>query len=403
MSNGYDAMKPTQGPHGAGSTILTRPDDAPPLWGQETEQLFPDFAIIAPLASGAMSRVYHVMDRVTEEHFALKEAPMALGYASSLRERMEREWNVMRTLRHKHVVRGFELRLTERCFYLVMELVQGTSLQQLVTASGPLNPEVAANYTRQAAEGLLAAHNMGIVHRDVKPSNLLCDSDGLVKVIDFGMAWIDRPDEPSITLLHNDTLLGTVDYMAPEQATSCHYVDARADIYALGCTLYFMLTGHAPFATGSIATRLLRHRTERAESIGQLRPEVPQSLVDLCEKMMEKSPDDRFASMDEVVVALESWLKEQNPSKDDEPISLEMADEPNNEPEQELTPVERQKREVQQLLACLDSSLREGTPDRPVSMGVAVLLSTLRDHIEALLAGSSGPVGAKIPEAPQIP
>ncbi len=394
-------MKPTQGPHAAGSTVLTRPEDAPLLWGHETELLFPDFAIIAPLASGAMSRVYHVMDRVTEEHFALKEAPLAPGYASSLRERMEREWNVLRTLRHKHIVRGFELRLTERCFYLVMELVQGTSLQQLVTASGPLNPVVAADYTRQAAEGLLAAHATGIVHRDVKPSNLLCDSDGLVKVIDFGMAWIDRPDEASITLLHNDTLLGTVDYMAPEQATSCHYVDARADIYALGCTLYFMLTGHAPFAAGSIATRLLRHRTERAESIGHLRPAVPQSLVDLCEKMMEKSPDDRFSTMAEVVAALETWLKEQNPSQDDEePISLEMADEPDEGPAADLTPVERQRREVQQLLACLDSSLREASPDRPVSLGVAVLLSTLRDHIEVLLAGS---VGAKIPEAPPIP
>jgi hypothetical protein len=159
--------------------------------------------------------------------------------------------------------------------------------------------------------------------------------------------------------------------------------------------MYFLLTGHAPFATGSIAARLLKHRTERPVDIAELRTEVPKSLIDLCERMMEKSPEDRFASMADVVAALQIWRATQHhesrfgdrvPSQvllpADAVRPLPAASAPAANPEEAAG---QERREVQQLLSCLDHSMRVRSPDVPVSTGTAILLSSLRDHIDALL------------------
>jgi serine/threonine-protein kinase len=169
-----------------------------------------------------------------------------------------------------------------------MEYVEGRDLQTIVQEEGPLDFARAANYTRQAAEGLEHAHQAGLIHRDVKPANLLIDQNNVVKVLDLGLARFSREDESSLTLAYQENVLGTADYLAPEQAVDSHGVDARADIYSLGCTLYFLLTGHPPFPEGTLPQRLLAHQRTPPPDVRADRPEAPEDLVAICTKMMAK-------------------------------------------------------------------------------------------------------------------
>ncbi len=179
----------------------------------------------------------------------------------------------------------------------------------MVRRQGALGFEVAANYVIQAARGLQHAHDAGLIHRDVKPGNLLVDNKGVVKVLDLGLALFSDDGKESVTLMHNENVLGTADYLAPEQALSSHDVDSRADIYGLGCTLYFLLTGHPPFPEGSLAQRIAKHQTKMPADIRADRPDCPDDLADLCIKMIQKAPQHRFQTMAEVADQLESWLE----------------------------------------------------------------------------------------------
>ncbi len=290
------------------ATVLTHDMPHGPPGPEEAELLLPEFAILAPLASGAMSRVYTAIHRVSRERFALKVMRIDPGLATSLRRRMELESRVLRTVEHPNVAKGFGFGVLGTTFYVVMELIHGTSLKRLVDEDGPLEPRSASEYIRQAAAGLASAHAEGIVHRDIKPSNLLLDRSGLVKVIDFGMARVDWPDQSSITLDYGDTLLGTVDFMAPEQAASCHDVDPRSDLYALGCTLYYLLSGRPPFPDGTMGERLVKHCYVEPKSLADLRADLPAGLIKICQRMMAKQPDDRYQTALEVRDALDRWL-----------------------------------------------------------------------------------------------
>jgi len=149
------------------------------------------------------------------------------------------------------------------------------------------------------------------VHRDIKPGNLLVDNKGVVRLLDLGLARFFRDTETeSLTIKHDEKVLGTADYLAPEQAVDSHAVDERADIYSLGCTLYFSLMGHPPFTDGTLVQRLLAHQTKSPPPIRKQRPDVPESLVAIVEKMMQKRKDDRYQSAAEVAAALSKWLVE---------------------------------------------------------------------------------------------
>jgi serine/threonine-protein kinase len=175
----------------------------------------------------------------------------------------------------------------------------------------------------QSAEGFTYAHENNLIHRDVKPANLLVDEKGVVKILDLGLALYSDEESASLTVAHNENVLGTADYLSPEQAVNSHKVDSRTDIYSLGCTLYFLLTGHPPFPEGTLAQRIAKHQTQMPEDIRKDRPECPRDLVDICVKMMQKKPDRRYQTMREVAEALETWLA--NHGYKFEPGSNEMA------------------------------------------------------------------------------
>ncbi len=190
-------------------------------------------------------------------------------------------------------------------------------LNVIVRETGPLAYVDAARYIYQAARGLGHAHAAGFIHRDVKPANLLVDSKGAVKILDLGLArFTAEDDQASLTVAYDENVLGTADYLAPEQAIDSHAVDARADIYSLGCTFYFLLTGHPPFPDGTLPQRLMAHQKDPPPDILKDRPDAPPDLVEICLRMMAKKAADRFQSAGEVAAALGQWLKSQNAAGD---------------------------------------------------------------------------------------
>jgi hypothetical protein len=195
-----------------------------------------------------------------------------------------------------------------------MEYVDGHSLQEIVARYAQekraYDPIRAAHYIAQAAVGMQHAHELGMVHRDIKPGNLLLDRTGVIKVLDMGLARFFNKQQDSVTEKYDEKcVLGTADYLAPEQAVS-NVVDVRADIYSLGGTLYFMLTGHAPFPDGTIAAKLVAHQTREPRPVEAFRSDVPAGILEVLARMMAKSPDERYQQPIEVAEALADWAGE---------------------------------------------------------------------------------------------
>jgi outer membrane biosynthesis protein TonB len=193
-----------------------------------------------------------------------------------------------------------------------MEFIEGQDLGAMVEAEGPLPAERIANYMYQACDGLAHAHSRNMIHCDIKPSNLMVNRQGVVKILDMGMARLaGNGDGEDLTESQEERVLGTVDYLSPEQAMESPDLDARADIYSLGCTLYFLLTGRPPFPEGTLAQRLVKHQTEQPVPVGELRPDAPGDLVAICDRMMAKAPEERFQAVAEVAELLADWEPEE--------------------------------------------------------------------------------------------
>jgi serine/threonine protein kinase len=234
--------------------------------------------------------------------------PVSRVHDSSYLERFVQEAQAAARLNHPNIVQAYDIGVHKKHHYIVMEYVEGRDLQNLVKETGPLDYDLAANYIRQAAEGLCYAHQSGLIHRDIKPANLLVDPRGTVKLLDLGLARFTDDEAPSLTIAHEENVLGTADYLPPEQAVDSHGIDSRADIYSLGCTLYYLLTGHPPFPTGTLPQRIHAHQTKSPASIYVDRSDAPQALVDVCARMMAKSPEARFQTAKEVADVLTAWL-----------------------------------------------------------------------------------------------
>ncbi|MBI5759091.1 MAG: protein kinase [Planctomycetales bacterium] len=269
------------------------------------------YRLLSHLGSGGMSSVYLAEHVLMRRRVAIKVLPQARVDDTSYLQRFHREAQAVAALDHRNIVRAYDVDQEAKIHFLVMEYVAGKSLQELVAQNGPLSYVVTAEYVRQAAEGLHHAHRANMVHRDIKPGNLLIDEKGVMKLLDMGLArFFGDKDENSLTIQHDEKVLGTADYLAPEQAIDSHSVDIRADIYSLGCTVYFMLTGHPPYPEGTMAQRLMAHQTKDPAPIRDKRPDFPESLEAIVRKMMQKKPDDRFQTAKEVAQALTKWLME---------------------------------------------------------------------------------------------
>ena len=307
------------------------------------------YRLLSLLGKGGMSSVYlaeHVMMR---RRCAVKVLPFKQVQKTSSLARFHRESQAVAALDHPNIVRAYDVDVdhdidqNQEVHFLIMEYIEGLNLQELVRKDGPVGFVDAADYIRQAAGGLQHAHQAGMVHRDIKPGNLLVDLNGVVKILDLGLArFFDDRDEQALTIENNQKVLGTVDFLAPEQALDSHTVDARADIYSLGCTFYFLLSGHAPFTEGSLAQRLMSHQTQEPPPIKKTRPDVPAGLVEIVKKMMAKNPNRRYQTAEEISQVVTTWLQRNSGIQKYHPIRTSSeTDESNSSHESPLFPQQR--------------------------------------------------------------
>lgn len=258
-----------------------------------------EYRLLEEIGRGGMGTVFRAEHQSLGKQVAVKVLPAGASQDQLLAARFRREMKAVGRLEHPNIVRALDAGQEADTLYLAMELVDGPDLSQLVKRVGPPSIADASEIVLHAAEALQAAHEAGLVHRDIKPSNLMLDRDGRVRLLDLGLALLHEDNHPDATGESPTTtgvIMGSVDYMAPEQAMDTHSVDIRADIYSLGCTFYFLLTGQAPFRRSndkSPMQALMRHANDPIPNVRQLRPDVPDALAELVHKMMAKSADER--------------------------------------------------------------------------------------------------------------
>jgi serine/threonine protein kinase len=268
------------------------------------------YKVLERLGAGGMGSVFLCEHKLMRRRVAVKVLPTAKAEDPSSLERFYREARAVAALDHPNIVRAYDIDQDENLHFLVMEYVDGASLQEIGKKVGPLDVVRACHYMRQAALGLAHAHEAaGLVHRDIKPGNILVDRNGVVKILDMGLARFFHDEEDILTKKYDENVLGTADYLAPEQALDSHGVDIRADIYSLGATFYFCLTGKTPFSEGTVAQKLIWHQTRQPKSIRSIRPEVPEGVAAIVEKMMAKEAAQRYQTPQEVMAALEPWTQ----------------------------------------------------------------------------------------------
>ncbi len=286
------------------------------LAGKHKGFMLGKYKLLRHIGKGGMSQVYLAEHTLMKRKVAIKVLPANRVEDSTYLERFRTEARAAAKLDDPNIVRAYDIDNDGKTHYIVMEFVDGPDLHIYVRENGPLPFEKAADYVAQVARGLAHAHDMGLVHRDIKPANCLVDKHEVVKLLDMGLARL-IDDEASLTLENNENVLGTADYLAPEQALNSHKADARADIYSLGCTLYYLITGHPPFPDGTISERLLKHQVEQAPSIFKDRPDAPSVLVNICNRMMAKRVDERYQTAGEVAERLAEWLADRGLSVGD--------------------------------------------------------------------------------------
>lgn len=303
--------------------ILTRFQAERLLMGRTAGFFLGQYRILEQIGRGGMGRVYKAQHLTMQRTVALKVLSPDLLNTERAVDLFLHEVRAVAQLQHPNVVAAYDASAANGRYYLVLEYVDGPNLDQLVRHQGPLTVGLACDYLRQAANGLQCAHLLKMLHRDLKPANILVqwhgltgeNSPGLVKVSDFGLARLAAPTSnyhglnqaPGTIFTRDNTVMGTPDYLSPEQSRSLHKTDIRSDLYSLGCTFYFLLTGSVPYPGGTALEKLIRHSTERPEPISTYRSDVPAAVVAILNRLMARHPDDRFQTPAELADALQPY------------------------------------------------------------------------------------------------
>jgi WD40 repeat protein/serine/threonine protein kinase len=295
------------------------PDTVPPELARHER-----YRVVRLLGAGGMGAVYEAEHRVMQRPVALKVIKRAYTANAGALDRFRREVRTAARLSHLNIVTTYDAEDAGDTHFLVMEYVEGTDLGRLVQERGAFPVDRACDYIRQAALGLQYAFEQGMVHRDLKPHNLMLTPDGRVKILDFGLARFASEavaateltdtgiawgtiNSIAPVLTGTGIVLGTVDYIAPEQAEGPHQADIRSDIYSLGCTLYHLLAGQPPYPTGTASEKLMAHVQKEPQTLTELCPDLPEGMMPVLERMMAKNPRDRFQTPVEVALALEPF------------------------------------------------------------------------------------------------
>jgi serine/threonine protein kinase len=271
----------------------------------------PGYKVLGLIGRGGMATVYKAQQFRPKRLVAIKMIERFLAGYEEIAARFHREQALGARLRHPNLIAVYAAGRAAGCPYLVMEFVDGDNLGDIIERYGPLPVAEACDVIRQAASGLQYIHEHSLVHRDIKPSNLMLTSAGNVKVLDLGLArYLDEPDAGE-RITRYGQFLGTLDYVAPEQCTDPHAVDIRADVYGLGCTLYELLAGQAPFARPeyqSAFKKMKAHVEAPVPPIREARPDVPEQLASALERMLAKDRAGRFASPADVAMAMQAFV-----------------------------------------------------------------------------------------------
>jgi serine/threonine-protein kinase len=278
--------------------------------GQVEELTLGPYLMLDRLGQGGMGDVFKARHQMLNRLVALKVIRKDILPDPANERRFLREIQATAQLSHPNVVVAHDAAQYGNTRVFAMEYIEGTDLARLVKKRGPLPVARACDYIRQAALGLQHAFERGLVHRDIKPSNLLLSADGsLVKISDMGLVRLGRSTEDT-PLTQTGTVIGTPDYLAPEQATNSRLVDIRADLYSLGCTFYYLLTGQPPFPEGTAIEKLFKHIEEPPRPIQELRPSIPPQVAAVIHKLLAKKAGERYQQPAEVAALLEPFCKD---------------------------------------------------------------------------------------------
>ncbi len=288
--------------------LLTKFQAEQLLRGRHRGFVLGKYRLLDRIGMGGMGQVYLAEHTSMKRRVALKVLPPDRSGNAFARERFLRESRAAALLEHPNLVRAFDVEMDGDVAYLVMEYIDGVTLHDLIARRGRITPQRAANYIWQVASGLTAVHDRSLIHRDIKPANLLLDRTGVVRILDLGLVRSELDDD-ALTRGEGAKIVGTADYLAPEQAVNSSTVDARADLYSLGCTAYYLLAGQAPFHGGKISQKLISHAMKDATPLHIVNNEVPMELAAVVQKLMAKKIEDRYRSAREAMDALSPWAR----------------------------------------------------------------------------------------------